>query len=387
MVKNDAKTKVAKKAVSAKKPKLIEKKDWSTLTPEDCLKSIKTACHLSSKSVNSNASAVGIRLDPAQRLMLPYVAVSTLDAAKIPVDYVTGATDAGPLRQICCVLDGSAKDFFNQIDPEQVSMIEDMGAMMLAGASVGTGFIDPRLRQLIWPTGDGDAPWVALTPLQSSGLSDVIRRRLSAESDAHINPETGKSRVYRANAVFGIGGSNSQNVGRYVRAMQKPLVFDGPKENQSLRLATAFYYKGYLRGLAFAAPRKETRAFALWRHPMRKDNQANQRKMPSNAAIRQEESEHIHAIAAAAIGAADAAREILLQHREHLDGLTSPTLNPFLRAMIDRDLRDRDFKKTFAKELINSIERFKYKISGDEYIVSADGGLAALISIAEEVAL
>ena len=79
-LKNPVKGKEAKvpKVKPVKPLKLIEKKKWGNLTPAACLKSIKTASHLSSKSVNSNASAVGVRLDPADRLSLHFVAVDAL---------------------------------------------------------------------------------------------------------------------------------------------------------------------------------------------------------------------------------------------------------------------------------------------------------------------
>lgn len=181
---------------------------------------------------------------------------------------------------------------------------------------------------------------------------------------------------------MGIGGSNPQNVGRHVRAMQRPLVFDGPKEVKSIRAAYALHFKGHMRGLAFAPPKKQTLAFALWRHRLR---DANGQRMPSNAAIRQEEIDHIQAIASASLNEAAAARHILEQHQDYLSSLTAPTLNAFLRALIDPELRDRTFKKDFAQKLIRSVERFPYKIGKNEYVVCGDNELVALISAAEEV--
>lgn len=391
MLKPEKVPKPAKKPTAVKSPKTpklkvvkpIEKKKWATLTRQDCLKSIKSASHLSSKSVNSNASAVGVRLSANERLPLSFVAVSTLDSTRIPVDYVLGATDAGPLKQIASVLDRTCDDFFTDIDLDQRAMIEELRPLIESAAAVGTGFIDPRLRQVIWPTGDGLAPWIALTPLQSSGLSEVIRNRLAAEGAAHLNPKNGKSSIYRANAIVGIGGSNPQNVGRYVRSMQRPLVFDAPKEDRNIRLAYALHFKGHLRGLAFAAPYQETLAFALWRHPLRN---ANANAMPSNADLRLQEVTHIRAIAQAALDAATGARQILEENLEHLNGLTATSLDPFLRALIDPTLRDRNFKKDFARKLISSIERFKYRVGTNEYVISGDGDLVALIADAEEVA-
>jgi len=103
--------------------------------------------------------------------------------------------------------------------------------------------------------------------------------------------------------------------------------------------------------------------------------------------IRQAEREHIQSIAVASLNAAAEARMILDSNREHLNGLTSPSMDPFLRALIDPEQRDRSFKKVFARKLISSIERFKYRIGKDDYVVCGDGELAALISYAEEVSL
>ena len=166
--------------------------------------------------------------------------------------------------------------------------------------------------------------------------------------------------------------------------MQRPLVFNGPKEDKDIRLAYALHFKGHLRGMAFAVPKKETLAFALWRRALQ---EANGGSMPSNAAIRQQERDHILSIASASLSAAAAARRILEQHQEEEEwnGLTVPTMDSFLRSLIDPELRDRNFKKTFAQKLIRSIERFNYKRGNNEYVVCGDGELTALISCAEEV--
>lgn len=368
-----------------KAAKPIEKKKWVNLTQAECLKSIKTAAHLSSKSVNSNASPVGVRLDPANRLPLHFVAVSTLDATKIPVDYVNGTAGARPLSQITSVLNGNDGDLYTEISVEQVSMIEGLREQLLSPSSTGTGFIDPRLRQVIWPTINDASQWVALTPLHSNGLSEVIRVRLKVESEKYTNPLMGKTSFRRNNAVFGVGGAsimNAANVGRFVGAMRRPLVFNGPKEVKSIRTAYALHFNGHLRGLAFAPPKKQTLAFAHWRHRLR---EANGQRMPSNAAIRKEEIDHIQGIASASLNEAAAARHNLELHQDYLSSLTAPTLNAFLRALIDPDLRDKTFKTDFARMLIRSVERFRYKIGNNEHVVCGDGELVALISAAEEV--
>ena len=376
---------VPSRARGTRKPKaakIIELKVWKVLTEADCIKSMRTASHLASKSVNSNAAAVGVRIASDARVDLPYVAVSTLGADTVPVDYILGATDAGPFRQTTSVLAGEHALVYANVPPAQVTMIQGLRNHMQSSAQIGIGLVDPRLRQILMP-GDSSRPWVALTPLQSSGLSDVIQKRLRIEADSSVNPSSGKSSIFRSKAHFGIGGSKSLNVGQHAKSMQRPLVFLGPTEDKDLRAAYAIHFRGHLRD-GRLAPYQETLAFARWRHDLTK---GNLHKMPTDMGIRQTEADHIRAIAAAASNAACAARDMLQRHAEILDGLTSEDLEPFLRQLIDPALRDRDFKKTFAWNLIRSIERFKFKVGQGEHVVGGDGDLASLISVAEEVAL
>lgn len=379
-----AQTRPAKKQKAASTK---EKVQWDDLTAEMCLKSMSSAVHLASKSVNTNATAVGVRVALADRLMLHFVAVSTLNSAQIPVDYISGAQSSGTFKQIATVLDNSCDDVFTDINGEQRKMIEEMRPLLETRFETGVEFISPRLRQVIWPTGNTSAPWVALTPLQSSGLSAVIRKRLAAEAAQHVDMATGKTTVHRPHAIFGIGGGKSVNVGRYVNDMRRPLVFGLPQIDPSVRMAYAFYFKGHLRGHTFAAPYQETLAFAKWRHTMRA---ANGQKIPSTLAIRAKEVEHVQAIARAALSAASFARHVLEKNLECTDCLTAPNLDPFLRALIDPKLRDRNFRKTFARKLISSIEHFRFKDGGiggeqNEYAIANSGDLSSLISEVEEV--
>lgn len=373
----------AAKSLDKKKalPKTVELKAWKTMTLTQCLKSIKTASHLSSKSVNTNARAVGVRIG-GNKLALNFVSVSTLGGANVPLDYVTGALDAGPLKQITSVLDGSAKTLFVNVPEDQRAMIETLRSAVLTPELIGETVVDSRLRQVIWPTGDASAPWVALTPLQSTGLSDVIRGRLINESRVNINPETEKSTVFRSNAIFGIGGANKQNVGRYAFSMNRPLVFAAPTEDAEVRQAYAFHFKGHLNGRAFSAPTQQTHDFAVWHRDLKLSNGG---QVKSNLEMRDTERKHIELIALAALSAAESARCALVKHREFFGELTSPALDPFLRALIDKDLRTREFKREFAQKLIRSIERFVLKIGNEKFIVAGDGDLGSLVAIAEGV--
>lgn len=366
----------------AKAPKPITMVPWRNMSSASCNDSVRHACHLSSRSVNSNAAAVGVRLAREDRLDIPFVGVSTLDTALIPLDYVQGATSAPALKQITTVLNGDHALYFTNVSPEQVLRAQATRTCIDAGGSTGAEFVDPRLRQVIWPTGNELTPWVALTPLQSSGLSALIRARERAESTASIDQD-GKTTIHRANAVLGIGGANVQNVGvsSQIRSMNRPLVFLAPSESKSIRTAYALHFKGHLQGLAFAVPRPQTRAFALWRQDR---INANGGTMPSNVGLRREEAELIRGIAVVALSAAANACTVLEAHRDYFDELTSPTMNPFLRALIDPSLRLRGFKREFAQKLISGIERFKYRVEGKDFVVCGDNELSALISVVEE---
>ncbi|MBC7603709.1 MAG: hypothetical protein H7255_13750 [Ramlibacter sp.] len=365
----------------AKAPKPITMIPWRDMSTADCKDSVRHACHLSSRSVNSNAAGVGVRLAREDRLDIPFVGVGTLDTAFIPLDYVQGATSAPALRQITTALKGDHALYFTGVSPEQVLLAQSTRASIEAGGSTGTELVDPRLRQVIWPTGDDLAPWIALTPLQSSGLSALIRARERAESAASVDKD-GKSTIYRANAVLGIGGANVQNVGvsSQIRSMNRPLVFLAPQESKSIRAAYALHFKGHFHGLAFAVPRPQTRAFALWR---RDCINANGGTMPSNVDLRRQEADLIRAIAVEALRAATKACAVLEAHRDCFDELTSATMNPFLRALIDPSLRLRGFRREFAQKLISGIERFKYRVEGKDFVVCGDSELSALISVVE----
>lgn len=373
--------KTVRKKQMPKLPAVVERIVWKPLNPADCIQSIKTAAHLSSRSVNTNAAPVGIRIASEKKLELPVVSVCTLGADIVPVDYVSGAAQAGTLKQIVSVLSGVQDVLYEGIQDGQVAMILGLRENMQISAINGGEVVDPRLRQILVP--GAKAAWVALTPLQSNGLSHVIATRLRAEAAASVDTLSGRNTIFRANAVFGIGGSNFQNVGRHARDMQRPLVFMGPTEDKAVRTAYAIHFSGHLRD-GRLAPKKETLAFALWRHGL---TQGNARAMPTSMAIRQLETDHIHAIAAAAIAAANGANALLMSHRASLDALTSTDLDPFLRALIDPSLRDRNFKKSFAQKLIRSIERFEFKVGSGTHVVGGDGDLASLISVVEEVSL
>lgn len=368
----------------AKAPPVVELAPWAALTQDQCINSLRTASHLSSKSVNTNAAAVGVRIASGEKLSLPYVAVRTLGADAVPVDYITGATDSPTLKKIVSAMAGVETTLYKDIPDGQVAMIHGLRHHMQSSAKNGVQIVDPRLRQIIFP-GDPEsaAPWVALTPLQSSGLSYVIAKRRRTESDSSIDPITGKSTISRATAIFGVGGSKPQNVGMYGKYMGEPLVFFGPTEDKDVRAAYAIHFSGHLRD-GRLAPKRETLAFALWRHAQ---TLGNTRAMPTGMEIRKTEAQHIRAIAAAAVAEARNAHDLLRMHQEMLEGLTTEDLDPFLRALIDPALRNRDFKKTFSQKLIKSIERFEFEVGKGRHVVGGDGDLASLVAVVEEVAL
>ena len=366
---------------------------WSDLPREAYLEMEERAFHFGGKSVNTNIqNAPAVRLSAADTLNLPFVSVSTLGVDKVDTDYAKNLR-VTPFSQVRQVWQGTAVEYYKDLPPtqEQIDFIDALTPEILniqrhSPLAINIGHIDERLRQIIMPTGDAESPWVSLTPLPSGGLSSAIKHRLQQEfmDGKNQNPPIN---TYRSKAMVGVGGGKAFNAGRHTTSMRSPLVFTGPTEDADVRRAFAIHFKGHLRTGKFYAPFKQTMAFLLWRQAVMKEHK--QQTMPTSLELRKQEADHIHAIANAALRNAEYAHQHLVRHQDCLNGLTSEQMDPFLRALIDPDLRDRAFKRTFSTKLIRSIERFAAEVEDKSTRQTIeklnDGDLNALVSIAEEV--
>ena len=347
-----AKSKTPAPAKPAKTPKPPKQKDWKPLTPKAVRERLATGVHFSSKPVNTNARAAGVRISADARLDHPLIGLVTTALNRRVVDYQDGAVAGSMLSQCASVVEGSVDTDYKDVPSEQVALVREHAQVLDQHAAVGTEVIDARLRQVLFPSQSSLSGYVALTPLHSSVFSAHLRRTLQAEIDRRV--EAGDP-TRRMQTLVMVGGSKAQNVGRIglVGAMQRPLVFGAPREDQGLRTAYALFHKSTpVRGLI---QRKTLAELAAWRE----DNRGASGRIESTAALRQEEHALLTRIAHEAMASLEEKREMLAPHVEELGGWASEDLEDFKRALLDKDMRSRSWAREFASRLLRIVESYK----------------------------
>ena len=264
--------------------------------------SIREAVHYSAKSVNSNAFAAGIRLASSDTFDAPYLTVSSIGPQQVPVDYLQNAGRiATHHKKFGALNDPAQRARFIAVPADEEAAMAAALPLLLERAEHGTHFVDARLRQVLLPTTDGidDKDYVALTPLNAAGLSELIRQRV--EADIEQKEARGEKPQYRSRALLGYGGSNPQNVGRWVRAMGRAMAFDAPTEEPAVRKAYAIFYKG-LQLREQLKPQLD--AYAQWRH---KELVVNRGRMNGDLVSRSQEAALLKDIANRALALGRAA--------------------------------------------------------------------------------
>lgn len=371
-----------------KKAKVEKLQEWSPIASPELAytEAMRASVHYSAKTVNSNAFGAGIRLAGSDVYDGPYLAVSTLGPQTVPVDYLQNAgKTATHHKNIGAVRDPQQRARFASIPPEEEAIISAALSLLLDGAEHGTHFVDARLRQVLLPTSDGigDENYVALTPLNAAGLSELIGQRVEAVIE-HKKANDEKPE-YRKRAMLGYGGSNPQNVGRWVRALGRAMVFDAPQEQPATRKAYAIFYKG-LQLREQLKPQLD--AYAQWRH---KELLTHQGRMNADLASRTKEAALLTDIAKRALELGQAAEAHQLQHWA-LDPsveLTSNQLVQIEREIVDSRLRDGSFHNRFARWVTSLVKSHRFKpVNGpDEISVGlSDDDAARLSSVLEGVA-
>ena len=371
-----------------KKAKVEKLQEWSPIaSPEVAYtEAMRTSVHYSAKTVNSNAFGAGIRLAASDVYDGPYLAVSTLGPHTVPVDYLQNAgKTATHHKNIGAVRDPQQRARFASIPPEEEAIISAALPLLLDGAELGTHFVDARLRQVLFPTRDGidDENYVALTPLNAAGLSELIGQRV--EADIEQKKARDEKPQYRNRALLGYGGSNPQNVGRWVRAMGRAMVFNAPQEQPATRKAYAIFYKG-LQLREQLKPQLD--AYAQWRH---KELLANQGRMNGGLASRTQETTLLNEIAKRALALGQAAEVHQLNHWALDPGveLTSHTLAQIEREIVDSRLRNSSFHQRFARWVTSLVKSHRFKpVNGtdDISVGLSDDDAARLSSVIEGVA-
>lgn len=339
---------MAKSTADPKQTKL-KQKVWKPLTPQAVRMRLSTAVHFSSKPVNTNARASGVRIAGDAQLNVPLVSFITTALNRRTVDYQDGAVAGSMLSQCAAVVEGTVEADYKDTPAEQIALIQGLATTLDEKAEVGTGTIDARLRQVLFPDASSPTGYVALTPLHSSVFSAHLRKTLQAETDRRAAQG---DRARRSQTLIMVGGSKAQNVGRIglVGAMQRALVFDAPRENPQLRAAYALFHKGVpVRSLVH---RKTLTELATWREQQR--NQ--QGRIVSSTSVRADERELLARLARDAMVALEAKRAVLAPFVQDLGGWASQDLDDFDRALLDKAARSRDWPREMAARLLRIVE-------------------------------
>ena len=227
-------------------------------------------------------------------------------------------------------------------------------AVLTTSAEVGTAVLNPRLRQLLVPLNLGEFDhYVSLTPLNSAGVSRCVLEVVDAQKIAN---ESVKTPFFIRFSELGFGGANPQNAGALIRSMQKQIYTPAPQAQVDIKKLHRYYYQG----VDLKVNVKSVLAWADWRDAL---SQNNQDSMPTQLAIREEESKKIKAICVAVLDFAAEVKE-QLQENEHLlpreEGqtevfLVAPILTAFERALLDDSLRDNDWYLLFAQKMARLI--------------------------------
>lgn len=339
------------RALAKKKPE--KKKSWKPFSPEIYGETIAGLIHFSAKTVNSNTPAYGVRLGTVDRLDLPYVAVSTMNAAEIPVDY---DKNAGPIAtvvaQVSAVIEGRLDDF-ESVPQADVDAIRAAQPVLQTRFELPSSLVGMRLRQVI--VQDETGADVALTPLQCAGFSAVLESRIEEE----LSSEPAGQHFRRSRGYLGTGGANPQNVGRHVRSMTRPLWFDAPKEDMEIRKALATHF----RGIGLRVPATIISEYNEWRQALLR---AHKGIMPADMDARGRETEFLRRMVGAVLERGAEASTLLDRHLDRLPGAvkTPETMDLVMRGLLEPSLRDGEWVRDFAKKMVLEIIDSKVRING-----------------------
>ena len=290
---------------------------WKSYTPKTYQDETECLVHFNSKTVNSNASLVGIRLGADAAVDLPYISLRTLlgSGLSFPLDYAEGgASKAGIVKQINQVL-ADSPDAAGATAEERKAIVAGVNAANASGYSTGTEYVDHRLRQVLVPKKDAPGGYVSMTPITASSICPLFFTKehglVPRHNEAAKAEPEGPRRKLRQ-AQFGIGGSNPQNIGSLVRSMQRPLMVAAPGASASTRDAFSLYHKG----LPLNVHTPELFRQAVQQYVHFRESMLNPHSDDAAITLKEREQEEalITAIAQAVLDMAADARELLTQH-------------------------------------------------------------------------
>lgn len=332
--------------------KEVKRLNWEKISLGSLAPVLNQAIHFSSKTLSTTASAVGVRMAKDEVVDLPYVGFSTTHLDRRMADYMNGAGQAKVFKIASLFLEGLINKTYQNCTEEQLVLLTDEMAVMDTAFVGGDNLVDPRLRQLLFPTSSG---YVALSPLQSTPFSKALGDRLQTEKDFGLYK-------HRLRAKLKIGGSNSQNVGRHVA--QEVLVFNGVTENAEARKAYAIFYKGI--ALRDVWPRDAVESFKAWRVKSLQEGGLR------GSVKRQEEEDHVLAVLH---GVLSLARWVSSQQSswvEQLGALSSGSTPLLSRGLLDEKLRSKTWQREFSTALVKAIEEHRTEINGSSLTETGD---------------
>ncbi len=372
----EAKRKPEKKGDSAKGTR----KPWRPLTLAQARAELATSVHFYSKCTNTNAAAAGVRLPAAQApISSELVGFSSTQLDRRHTTYTVGAPLIGPFGQVMSVLEGIENEAYKDIPQGQREICQEAASVLDEAFEIRN--IDPRLRQVLMPDESGN--YLALTPLHSDKLSQVIGERIREERQQG-------SHAARPMVNLDLGGSKKQNMARRARHMCDVLFFPAPEEDQALRTALAWFHKGpSLRQLLpISVVRDVVQTVQsvediTVRNGLKTEEALREaaRKLARGA---MEAGEDIAAKICSALDIAtgDAERD---NGNAALVQLTSEAVDPVIRGLIDKRLRDKAWRQAFARALVAHVELTPINREGAR--LAGGGDLGRLIQIIEEEVL
>ena len=349
-----------------------------TKVKEAYRQALADSVHFSVKTTNSNIDRAGVRLNVDQLLDLPYVSARTLlaDDIYIPVDYQANAGKTATLFKTikAAALNEPPEEADEQTLAELgfvTSLLPDLKKQALVA---GDKHIDVRMRQLLIPKADA---YISLSPLTAAGLCHVVNTEVDAvkqqvESlgkDAQLNK--------LKTALMGIGGSNAQNVGSLVRAMQRPVLVSAPQSEKSRQHALSVFYKGFRYSLHTSyftlSLYKSLLDVNLWitKQEVTAGKFAGGMKAPkTNLKARSEESIHLLQVINYVLQQGAERFELLKLHQEAIPTIEAvprstfwshPRVNPVVKGLIDVSLQSTDdWKRAFAEDLAKQLINYKH---------------------------
>ena len=312
--------------------------------------------HFSTKPVNSNTPAAGVRVGKDQSLDLPYLSLRTLLAEDVTIDldYLnnTGgnATKFKQLRQH--LGEAESKETLDLV--ETATVRETYSGVTTSYGEYNLGQVSQRLRQLLIPK---DTDYVSLTPLSSAGLCQYLRQQgLAWEQEV-------EGRKLRKVRQFSVGGSNPQNAGGRVRGMRPFVFMRTPRISEEVRAAFGITLGGFRPFL----PKRLVEGYAEWlakQHRNPEDIQINLR-------LREQEQKHLKALLQAVERQALRSRDLLLKHQKELRNIV-PEWNLFSSGWLTPSERSPQWRNTVAFWLVDQLSRYELPSSGRLLLTEED---------------